>query len=236
MHRFYAPPQNFNAERIFLDKEETRHLSIVLRLREGEVVKVFDGEGKEFLCRIERIKKDLAELQILRQCLPASESSLDLHLAVGLIKGEKFDLVIQKAVELGVKRLTPLITKRSDVRPSEKKSERWKNIIVQASKQCGRATLMKIYPVASLEEFLKRSDTRNCIMFSEKGGSGFPEMSLSGEVKVLVGPEGGWDKEELRFAEEKGILILSLGSRILRAETASIAAVAILQHRFGDLK
>jgi len=131
MRRFYAPKENFGKEKITLSLEETRHLRDVLRLREGEKVQVFDGAGKEFLCEIETIAKKETSLKIIEEIAPSSpESNLDLTLAVALLKGEKFDLVIQKAVELGVCKLVPLNTKRADVRlkDADKKQERWQKI------------------------------------------------------------------------------------------------------------
>ena len=117
MRRFYAPPENFNKPTVTLVSEETRHLRDVLRLREGASVHVFNGAGKEFLCAVEKISKSETELNIISEVPPtAPESGLNLTLAVALLKGEKFELVIQKAVELGVKRFIPLNTIRADVK------------------------------------------------------------------------------------------------------------------------
>ncbi|MCS6875081.1 MAG: 16S rRNA (uracil(1498)-N(3))-methyltransferase [Pyrinomonadaceae bacterium] len=236
MHRFYAPPQSFVSKKIFLEEEETKHLRSVLRLCKGSIVRVFDGKGREFLCRIEKIDRKYSEALILQECEPKSpESSFDLHLAVSLIKGEKFDVVIQKAVELGVKSLTPLITKRSEVKPSERRQKRWQNIVIQASKQSGRAKLMEIHAVSSFRDFIEKSSSK-LILFSERDGKSFSEVPYFSELTAIIGPEGGWDDEELRLARNKGVLVVSLGGRTLRAETASIVAATILQHRFGDLR
>src|SRR5262245_57417253 len=127
MRRFYAPKENFSNNKIVLSLEETRHLRDVLRLRTGERVRVFDGAGREFLCEITEISKKETELRILQEIAPAApESDLELTLAVALLKGEKFELVVQKAVELGVTKLVPLNTKRADVKLKEadKKGER----------------------------------------------------------------------------------------------------------------
>ncbi|HEX8737706.1 MAG TPA: RsmE family RNA methyltransferase, partial [Pyrinomonadaceae bacterium] len=150
MRRFYAPPENFRGDEITLDAEQTKHLRDVLRLREGENTNVFDGEGREFSCAIKEIGKRETRLKIIAEATPrAPESDLDLTLAVALLKGEKFDLVLQKAAELGVTRFVPLQTRRADVklkdaREIEKKLERWRKIIFEAAKQCGRAQLMRI--------------------------------------------------------------------------------------------
>ncbi|MFN3330611.1 MAG: RsmE family RNA methyltransferase, partial [Pyrinomonadaceae bacterium] len=174
MHRFYASPENISNNRIFLDFGETKHLKKVLRLSEGEIIRIFDGLGNEFQCQIKRIT-DKTEVEILEKVEPtAKESPLNLRLAVGMLKGEKFDLIIQKAVELGVSRFTPLLTKRSEVKPDKtyKKFDRWQKIIIQASKQCGRAKLMQLEEQVEFSEFIKqRSDDETWILFSERNGT-----------------------------------------------------------------
>src|SRR6266571_564844 len=150
--RFYAPPSAFSADRqsVGLASDEARHLRGVLRLQRGEEVYVFDGEGKEFQCTIEDSRREFAQLNVVAEAQPARpESPLDLTLAVALLKGEKFDLVVQKATELGVTSLVPIITSRADVKiksndDSERKVSRWRRIALESTKQCGRARLMKI--------------------------------------------------------------------------------------------
>src|SRR5262249_39044327 len=140
MHRFYAPPEQLQGKKVTLDWDETRHLRDVVRLKTGDSVNVFDGAGREFECCIVEIKKSEATLSILREVPPVSpESPLDLTLAVAMLKGEKFDLVVQKAVELGVKMLIPLRTIRCDIKSKDsiKRRERWQKIALEASKQTG---------------------------------------------------------------------------------------------------
>lgn len=238
MRRFYAPPENFKKENVILSEEETRHLRDVLRLRENEQVKVFDGENREFICEIERIEKRQTVLKIVEEISPfAPTSNLDLTLAVAILKGEKFDLVIQKAVELGVKSFVPLITKRCDVKikDAEKKLERWNKIALEACKQSGRADLMKIETVIEFEKFVK-TVTGAKILFTERGGEDFSEISVENKLTAVVGSEGGWEDSEIESAKANGFQIVTFGGRILRAETAAISFAAILQHRFGDLR
>ena len=177
MRRFFAPKRQFDGGRITLGPDETRHLRDVLRLREGEIVKVFDGEGSEYRAEIVKISKSGSELRAIEQCPPAApESGLDLTLATAILKGEKFDLVVQKAVELGVKRLVPLFTARSDVKPkgTSKRTERWSRIALEAAKQSGRAALMGIDPPVSFDDFVRSSGKTTCLMFSEREGENFP--------------------------------------------------------------
>lgn len=238
MRRFYAPIENFSNKQIVLNLEETRHLRDVLRLRAGEKAQIFDGEGREFLCEIEEISKKETVLKLIEEISPpAHASNLDLTLAVALLKGEKFDLVIQKAVELGVSKFVPLNTKRCDVKlkDADKKSERWQKIALEAAKQCGRAKLMKIEKPADFAEFIKIAEGTK-ILFAERSGADFSAIQAGKKITACVGSEGGWEDSEIELAKSNGFEIVTLGGRILRAETAAISIAAILQHRFGDLR
>ena len=237
MRRFYASREQFNSPEILLNQEETRHLRDVLRLKETDKVKVFDGEGKEFLCAIERIAKKETSLKIIEEVLPtAQESNLNLTLAVALLKGEKFDLVVQKAVELGVTKFVPLNTHRADVKlkDTEKRVERWRKIALEAAKQSGRSKLMSIENSVDFEGFIEVAEGAR-ILFAERGGESFSAIKQAGKVVAVIGAEGGWEDAEIELAREKGFQIVTLKGRILRAETAAIAIASLLQHRFGDL-
>lgn len=238
MHRFYAAPDTFNEGRVRLDQSETRHLSDVLRLSTGASVLVFDGEGREYECVLSTIGKNETELTIVSQrTASAPESDLDLTLAAAMLKGEKFDLVVQKAVELGVKNLVPLKTSRTDVRPKDalKRVERWRKIALEASKQSGRAFLMKVSEPVDLEQLIDNSEGSTIFMFSERDGSRLPDEIAGRNVTAIVGPEGGWDDLEIKAARKADICVVTFGGRTLRAETAAISMAAILQNRFGDL-
>ena len=240
MRRFYSPKENFSNDVVIFDLDETRHLRDVLRLHVGDKVQVFDGEGNEYLCRIQSIEKKETILDVLGPITPeAPESGLDLTLAVAITKGEKFDLVVQKAVELGLSRLVPIFTKRCDVKPggSEKRLERWRKIALEACKQSGRAKLMSVDHPIDFSKFLGQLETKDiAILFSEREGGSFEDLTSNDKITAFIGPEGGWDDEELEIARQHGLQIVTLGGRILRAETAAIVCAALLQHRFGDLK
>lgn len=238
MRRFYAPIEQFQIETVSLSHEETRHLRDVLRLKETEKVQVFDGAGREVLCEIEKVGKKETVLRILSEIAPsAPESSLNLTLAIGLLKGEKFDLVVQKSVELGVSKLVPLSTKRADMKLKdvEKRLERWCKIALEAAKQSGRAKLMQIENPSEFEAFVEKTKG-TAILFSERGGGNFSEINAdAAEITAVTGAEGGWEESEIELARRNNLQIITLGGRILRAETAAISIGAILQHRFGDL-
>lgn len=237
LRRFYAPREYFKNRTVTLDFEQTRHLRDALRLRQAKKVQIFDGEGKEFSCEIETIEKKETLLKVIEEVSPtAPESDLDLTLAIALLKGEKFDLVVQKAVELGVTKIIPLNTKRADVKFSgaEKKLERWRKIVIDATKQCGRAKLMKITEPLDFKEFVEIADGTQ-ILFTERRGESFSQVKTNQKMTAVIGSEGGWEETEIEAARKNDFQIVTFNSRILRAETAAISIATILQHRFGDL-
>jgi 16S rRNA (uracil1498-N3)-methyltransferase len=238
MHRFFALPESFRDERVLLDSSETRHLRDVLRLNEGDNVVVFDGCGNEYSCTVTGIKKNETELLLICTQEPSSpESQLELTLVAAMLKGEKFDLIVQKAVELGVRKLIPLRTKRTDVKSkdSAKRVLRWRKIAMEASKQCGRAYLMTVADPLDFEMLLSTDDVSNTFIFTEREGDKLPDSLTNSKMTIVVGPEGGWDDVELAAARSAGTTLVTLGGRVLRAETAAIAITAVLQNRFGDM-
>ena len=236
--RFHAPPTAFTQTTVTLTADEARHLRDVLRLKAGDEVYVFDGRGREFRCSVSNTKRDSAELQIEAEVEPAKpESQLQLNLCVALLKGEKFDLVVQKATELGVTAITPLITRHADIHlrdqsDATKRVARWQRIAVEAAKQSGRAFVPEISLPVAFESVLEGVG----VMFSERGGEAFESLTGAGSMTALVGSEGGWADEEIEAARARDFHIVTLGGRILRAETAAIAVTVLMQHRFGDLK
>lgn len=246
--RFYAPPQAFSSDgsSVTLSPDEAQHLRNVLRLKTGDEAYIFDGLGHEYRGQIETTARDQAVIQIIEPVTSAAESALNLTIAVALLKGEKFDLVVQKLTELGVVAVVPLTTTHADVRlrnddDAERKLIRWRRIVVEATKQCGRARLMTIEPLASFTELTQRSKPANelRLMFSERAGAQLSDAvateSNPETVTALIGSEGGWADDEINQARGAGWQIVTLRSRIMRAETAAIACAALLQHRFGDL-
>lgn len=238
MRRFYASIESFSDDQVELDADETRHLCDVLRLHVGDEVSVFHGTGREYRCTITEIGKKNSLLKIVEEIQPASpESAFEITLAATVLNGEKYDLIIQKAVELGVAAFVPLHTVRCDVRVKDalKRMNRWQRIALEATKQSGRAKLMQILEPVALDTLLANKKTANVILFSERDGGDFSGIKPVKKITAVVGPKGGWDDAELEMATSKGIKIITLGGRILRAETAAISITAILQHRFGDL-
>ncbi|MFL6469138.1 MAG: 16S rRNA (uracil(1498)-N(3))-methyltransferase [Pyrinomonadaceae bacterium] len=241
MRRFFAPPENINDNHVTLDESETRHLRDVLRLRSGETVYIFDGEGNEYECRIDQIGKRDTRLSVVQTVQPpAAESTLDLAICSSILKGDKTDFAIPKLVELGVNRFVPMLSARCDVKPKDagKRVERWRKLAFEASKQCGRARLMTIEAVTDFTSCLSReaqNKDRDLILFSERDGKPFSISKSPVSIAAFLGPEGGWDDDEIEAAAKLGADVITLHGRIMKADTAAIAISAILQHRFGDL-
>ncbi len=247
--RFFALPDAFELSRgsVMLGPEEARHLKYVLRLKQGAEVFVFDGRGREYRCIVAGFGRDSASLEIVEE-IPAAkpESPLALTIAIALLKGEKFDLVVQKATELGVTKIVPVSSRFSDIKlrdeaDTHKRVGRWQRIALEAAKQSGRAFIPEVMLPVTFEALVNQVQHSVKIMFSERSGEPLKQFTDNlqkpvNEMMALVGSEGGWADEEISDARHAGWLIVTLGGRTLRAETAAIATVTLLQHLYGDLK
>lgn len=228
--------------RIFVDQiepqtvvtgDELHHAVRVVRLRAGEQVELFDRSGATAAGVVESIERDRAVIAAGER-LASRESPLAVHLAMALIQLDRFELVLQKATELGVRSITPLLTDRTEVRPERLggKAERWERIVFEAVKQSGRSIVPAVAAAAPLPAVLARGGTK-IVFDADTEASPVDELRVD-EVTLLVGPEGGWSDGELHAARDHGCLFQRLGPRRLRAETAAIAALAIVSARFGD--
>lgn len=212
----------------------------VLRLSQGDALRVFDGSGSEFSATITAVSKK--EVRILTGApLPAlPESPLAVHLGVGLSRGERMDYALQKATELGVASITPLLLSRCNARLSEERSEsrmrHWRQVIVSACEQSGRACVPELGVTSSLDAWLAERSALPGLVLHTRDAVPLDTLDPAPHgVRVLIGPEGGLDDMEFAAARAAGFRPWSLGPRVLRAETAPVAALAILQHRWGDL-
>ncbi|MCS6885250.1 MAG: RsmE family RNA methyltransferase [Acidobacteriota bacterium] len=231
MHRFYLP----NFDRPVLEGDEARHAK-VLRLRPHEKIAVFDGNGKEAIASIKKHEPDRLLLELGEELNHPVESPLKITLVQAVGKGEKFELVVQKAVELGVSCLVPLESKYTEVQQVDKRRSRWERIIVEATKQCGRRVFMKIGATVKFDKLA--SYTVPVIFFVERGGKLLQTVLrdiATNEIVLVVGPEGGWSRQELELATAWGFNLVTLGPRTLRTETAGVVAVALVQALIGDI-
>ena len=241
MRRLLVPPELLAGDVITLSGAPFHHLCRVLRMPVGAEVMVGDGCGLWLRCRIERVEKECARLAVCeREC--RRDAALEVHLQQGLPKGDKLELVLQKATELGAARLTPVLTARSvpvrDAAREGRRLERWQRIVTEATRQCGRAQVPRVDAPLPLEQALLQVDAEMRLVAWEEGGrnlgslvENFPPLS----VAVLIGPEGGFAASEVALAQGFGFLPVTLGPRILRTETAGMVLAAWLQLIWGDM-
>jgi 16S rRNA (uracil1498-N3)-methyltransferase len=217
------------------------HITRVLRLRTGAAVTLFNGRGGEYCASIERVRGSEVTVAVGQHQAVERESPFPLTLAQGITRGERMDLVVQKATELGVSRLVPVLTERSVVRldeeQSDRKSSHWRAIAIAACEQCGRNRLPEVALPAQLREFLRQPPGESVRLLLSPSATRRVEdvPRLASSVTVLIGPEGGLSDEEQSAAEAAGFTEVNLGPRVLRTETAAIAALTLLQREFGDL-
>ncbi len=224
----------------FLRGQEARHALKVLRLKKGDEIIVFDGEGREYLAVIDAASPTSVRVKIVEETNVNRDSSLHSTLFMGITnKLQKFELALQKATELGVTEVVPVVCSRSSVAQIVKnwdgKLRRWREIAVNAAKQCGRSVLPEIKEPVRLPEIEANADLS--FVLWEKGGKSFRDYQgySATSVSFLVGPEGGLEREEIELLKDRGFKPIYLGKRILRAETAAIAGMALIQFIWGDL-
>lgn len=223
-----------------LDENASHHLATVLRMKIGETLLLFDGKGGEYEAEILRVEKRAVWLRVGRHYPVARESALRVTLAQCVAKGERMDYTLQKAVELGVTCIAPLISERSVVRLDaerwDKKQAHWQEIARSAAEQSGRTVVPLVEPVVKLADWLEHSRVHRLrLALNPQGSTSLRQLEApSGAVSLLVGPEGGLSDAELRLSEQHGFLGLRMGPRVLRTETAGVAALAAIQAFWGD--
>jgi len=226
--------------RIELEAGPAHHAATVLRLRAGESIRLFDGSGTECAGRIARTTRQSIIVDI-ECCLAVNrESPLRITLAQGISRPERMDYTLQKAVELGVSAIIPLLTQRTAIKLDSGRAARrldhWQKVIVAACEQCGRNQLPLLLPVASLADWLAEGGDGVKLLLRAGVKASLADAPRASEVTLLIGPEGGLAEAEVAAAERSGYLPVALGPRILRTETAALAAIALLQGIYGDLR
>jgi 16S rRNA (uracil1498-N3)-methyltransferase len=222
---------------IALDERAARRLVRVLRKRRGDVVELFDGAGRVADAEIvEAHRRQGCRVRIRRVEARSVESPLTVELVQAMAKGEKMDWVVQKATELGVAAFRPIVTRRSEVRPdgARRRMARWREIAIAACEQSGRSVLPALHPPVALDALAP--DARTRAVLSPTARAGLDELAIDdGALCIAVGPEGGFDASELDGLAAAGFRAVAFGPRVLRTETAAVAALAVAQARFGDL-
>lgn len=247
MIRLFLPPEDLTSKQILIQGEQARYLSLVLRVKPGELLTIFDGQGHRYICKVSKIHKKEVLAEKIKKEIYSAESPISIVLAQGIPKSNKMDFIVQKSTELGVQRIIPLITERTQVRHSEK-VERWRKIALSSSQQSGREKIPEVDEPIGFEEFIKVQNATSLPSSSYKGiilseeekernlKKILNDLQHANKITLLVGPEGGFSRDEESAALHKGFISGSLGPRILRTETAPIAAISIIQYELGDMR
>ncbi len=223
--------------------QDAKHISKVLRLTTGDCIIVTNGQSQDFTAKIRSVSPAIIELDILNEIETFSESPIDITLCSGMLKDKKMDIVIKHVTQLGIDKWVPFFCNRSipspDTNRLKKRIQRWETIAKESLKQCGRSKIPHILPPIPFEELLNYSANYDLkIAFWENETqplSSLIKTPSHQKILVLIGPEGGFTENEITMTQKNGFLSYSIGPRILRAETASIACCALIQHILGDL-
>ncbi len=250
MTRIFLPPEQLESEEVIITGDNARYLALVLRMKTGDIFEVLDGNGFMYDCTIQKVHKKEVVAAISKKEACSVESPASITLAQGISRGEKMDLIIQKSTELGVQKIIPVITERSQVRHTQK-LERWRKIAASASQQSGRDRVPEINESVKFDDVLVTPP--DLCLYKPGKQDGLLKLILSetykkqnlknilkaekdiNQILLLIGPEGGFSQEEIVSAIQNGFMEISLGPRILRTETAPIAAVSIIQYELGDM-
>jgi 16S rRNA (uracil1498-N3)-methyltransferase len=243
MPRFHCDLPLAPGRQIELPLDAARHAVGALRLRDGDAVTLFNGDGAEYPGVLE-LRGKLAFARIGSRTEPSRESPLRITLAQGISSGERMDLTLQKAVELGICAIQPLMMRRTVVKLSgeklDKRLRHWQGVVIAACEQCGRNRIPPVLEIQDALVWLKQpevSDTPNRFLLDPEGDVGLAGMAPpEGAILLLAGPEGGFDPVERKLALAAGFRRVRLGPRILRTETAALAALAAMQARWGDFQ
>jgi 16S rRNA (uracil1498-N3)-methyltransferase len=238
--RIYVDEPLAVGQQLVLPEQAATHLTRVLRLRAGAGLSLFNGHGGEYQAELVAIERGAARAAILKQLPIERESPLRLRLLQGISRGERMDLIVQKATELGIEQLVPIAAEHGVVKldPIQgiRRVEHWQSIAISACEQCGRNRIPAISPVVTLARALEALPADSArLLLDPEGAMTLATVAVAGAATVLIGPEGGWSESERRLCERAGISSCRLGPRVLRTETAPLAVLAALQALHGDL-
>jgi len=242
MHRFFVSHDAITANRANLEGDQAWQIARVLRLKPGVHILLLDNTGYEYEIEIDEVSVDFVDGKILKKEKGSGEPAISVMLYQSLMKLDKFELVLQKGVELGASGFWPFISERSVVRePSESKIERWQSIIREAAEQSRRSLLPPLFPPVSFELVCKSSPIPGLILWEGEKSVGLSYIMNSATFKntqllrIFVGPEGGFTSAEIELARKNDIVPVSMGKRILRTETAGLAALSAIMYQNGEL-
>ena len=245
MYRFFVAPERLKQTLVTLGPPLSHQLSRVLRLQPGDEITLLDNRGRAFSAELAEVSATCCTVRIIHDFDPQTEPTVHVTLCQAMPKGKKIDWVLQKGTELGMSALIPMITDRSIVqdasRVDRRKMERWQRILTEAAEQSGRALIPRLEPAVRYDNLLPKLAGDTSVLVAAPASDAIPlheiAESLSHEtpISMFIGPEGGFSPQEIRLAQEHGATVVSMGPRILRTETAGMAALAILLSTMGDM-
>lgn len=246
MHKFFTPAHLFSETHATIEGDDVKHIYKVLRISPGEKVVVNNLQGKEFLGQVEEVNKKEVIIKIIEPMDINNESPLNIYLFQGLPKAAKMDLIVQKCTELGIKEIIPIITERVDVKLKGefKKLDRLQRIALEASKQSKRTIIPEVKEPEEFEAMLLAIEKMDLVVVPYENATGFGIKNMVSKIKntkeiknigIIIGPEGGFESEEIETLKAKGANIVTLGPRILRTETAGFTCLSLLQYELGDV-
>ncbi|MBQ8790461.1 MAG: 16S rRNA (uracil(1498)-N(3))-methyltransferase [Ruminiclostridium sp.] len=234
--RFFSDNIDADSDTILIDGEDAKHITSVLRMKKGDKAIICDKNSTDYLCELESGDKSFVEFRVMESRKNSAEPDVEITLYQAVPKNDKLDFIVQKATELGATRIVPFNSKRCvskpDSKSAEKKVQRLQRICYEASKQCGRGIIPEVMPFTDFKSAVNSiEDDTTALIFYECGGEKIKNIDLSKKkIAIFIGSEGGFEKEEVDFAVSKGFISAYLGERILRCETAPIAALAVLMN------
>ncbi len=236
--RIFTPQALIPNSSLVLAEGQSHYLSKVLRMQAGRELILFNGEGGEYSAEISAAHKKYVDVSVKEFSAENRQSHLQLELAIGVSRGERMDWVLQKATELGVTKITPLMTERTEVKlggeRADKKMEHWQQILISACEQCQRNILPGLSEPRNFSEWISECDAELKFVLHHRDNQGLPQDKNTQSVALLIGPEGGLDEDEIVQAIAQKFSPLTLGPRVLRTETAPVAAISLVQFLWGD--
>ena len=237
--RLYCPELTEETENMTLPDNVHRHAVQVLRLKQGAELHLFNGQGLEYSAILAAVAKRSSTVKLINKLEVDNESPVFITLLQGVSRGERMDYALQKAVELGVNHIIPVLTERCNVSLTgdrvTKRLSHWQGVITSACEQSGRSLLPKLSNVTQLEEVVNSCEVKCRLVLDPLADSGLTSLSKQNEIALLIGPEGGLTEQEVRRAVDKGFQATTMGPRILRTETATVAALTVVQALWGDI-
>lgn len=222
-----------------LDSNAAQHLVKVLRMKEGDLIRLFDGSGAFFPATLIQTGKKHVSVKTEAKELTNTESALHTHIGQVMSRGDRMDYAIQKSTEMGVSEITPLISERCEVKLNKEREDKrlrhWQQVAISAAEQCGRATIPVIHGVQSIEQWVNEREGLSLVLH-HRDTQQLGDLDKPSSVNILIGPEGGLSENEIAMAQEQHFISTTLGPRVMRTETAPVTALSIVQWLWGDLQ